>query len=155
MSISTILIDDDSAPLPSLSISTILILVFNPQTISCILGIVVAMIPPLQSFVFGETFTLISTVSRTLGDANVAGHLLILGIGLIPLQVVSEWPLLFAAAALRLIIVPAIFFTFVLTVFRPLVASMPLEVAWVPLTLASTPTNLGILVIALMLGSRG
>jgi predicted permease len=146
---------EERETLPELSFIKILILVFNPQTLSCIFGIIVALIPPLQAFLFGETFTLFSTVTRTLGDANVPGHLLILGIGLIPLKVVSEWPLLLAAASLRLIVVPALVFVFLLTVLRPLVLHVPLEVAWVPLTLASTPTNLGILVIALMLGSKG
>jgi len=84
----------------------------------------------------------------------VGSHLLILGLGLFPLTVSSEWSLILTASLLRLFLVPSVvfvLFSFVSASF----ASLPLEPKWVALTLAITPPNLGILVIAERLKSKG
>ena len=129
---------------------------FNPSTVGVLAGIAVSLIPALQHFVFDSQFTLLSNVARTLGDMNVGSHLLILGLGLFPLHVETAWPLVLVASLVRLVLVPSvIFLLFAAVAHTFFMQRLPLEPRWVALTLASTPPNLGILVIADRLQSRG
>jgi hypothetical protein len=144
----------DSISGPKVPVKEVLKHVFNPITISVIVGVIVALIPPLQHFLF-VTFPLLAKVASTLGDANVGAHLLILGLGMYPLKLESEWLLVIVSTLVRLLIVPAVFFTFMLVFFRSFILSLPPALSWVPLTLSGTPTNLGMLVMADRFGSKG
>lgn len=156
-------VGDSGSPQPTptpeapLKVLQVVGLVFNPSTVGVLAGIGVSAIPALQRFVFASSFTLVANVARTLGDMNVGAHLLILGLGLFPLHVETAWPLVLVASLVRLVLVPSVIFTLFAAVAAATSFSqaLPLEPQWVALTLASTPPNLGILVIADRLQSRG
>jgi predicted permease len=136
-------------PPPRLSLRSVLVLVANPVVVAVIAGTIVALITPLQQVLFVEA-PLIANVAETLGNCNVGAHLLILGFGLYPFRPLSDWPLLALAACVRLLLVPSVVFVLYFLLFHP---SVDLTLAWVPLTLSGTPSNLGILVVANLFGA--
>jgi predicted permease len=136
-------------PPPRLSLRSVLVLVANPVVLAVIAGTIVALITPLQQVLFVQA-PLIANVAETLGNCNVGAHLLILGFGLYPFRPLPDWPLLALAACVRLLLVPSVVFVLYFLLFHP---SIDLTLAWVPLTLSGTPSNLGILVVANLFGA--
>ena len=133
---------------PAVSLRTVLPLVANPVVLAVLAGTAVALVPPVQRLLF-ETVPLLAAATETLGSCNVGAHLLILGMGLYPLQPLAAWPLLSLAACVRLLLVPALAFLLYFLLLHP----RDLTLAWVPLTLSGTPTNLGVLVVAALFGA--
>ncbi len=134
---------------PAVTCRSVAGLVFNPVVLCVMAGVLTALVSPLQHFLF-VAFPLFARVAETLADCNVGAHLLILGFGLYPFRVATEWRLLSLVTCVRLVIVPAVVFVLYFLLLHP----RDLTLAWVPLTLAGTPTNLGVLVIAGMFKSE-
>ncbi len=133
---------------PPLSLRSVLVLVANPVVVAVVAGTAVALVSPAQRALFVSA-PLVANVAETLGNCNVGAHLLILGFGLYPFRPLSDWPLLALAACVRLLVVPSLVFLLYFWLLHPL----DLTLAWVPLTLAGTPSNLGILVVAGLFGA--
>jgi predicted permease len=138
------------------------VLIFNPVVVAVLLGCFVSVVSPLQRVLFFSvpvlaqvcckeiqtTFVLFcssSKVSETLGSCNVGAHLLLLGLQLLPFERPVAWPLVFLASAVRLVLVPAVFFLAVLALLPP---GRDAALLWTPLALSGTPANLGLLVVA-------
>lgn len=136
----------EESDIPPVTLRGTLSNVFNPMVVGLLCAVVVVLIPPLQRLLF-ERVPLIRSVTESLGVMSIGGHLLVLGFGLWPFKVQMEWLIIFLAAGIRLVIVPAVLFAlFFGTGLYDTVSRV--EVAWVPLTLSGTPSNLGVVVLA-------